>query len=108
MKSRKIYSKKKSKCREYLSKKIGINMKGYKTKSLFVSPVQAIAIQTLKKFPGCKSSKINTNKRLTKKSKILSLQKSRPIKKKTLSLQKTTPSKKLYLNKHKKKSIMTV
>ena len=49
-------SKKKSKCKKYLGKKISINMKEFK-KGLFKSRKQAIAVsysQTLKKHPRCK------------------------------------------------------
>ena len=51
-------SKKKSKCKQHLNKKISINMKEYK-RGLFKSRKQAIAVsysQTLKKHPRCKKS----------------------------------------------------
>jgi hypothetical protein len=48
----------KQKCRDVLSKKIGINMREYKSKSSPIkSPKQAIAVsysQVKKKYPSCK------------------------------------------------------
>lgn len=59
-KRRKSRSKKSSKCKNRLRKKIAINMKELKKKrSLFKNPAQAIAVsysQVLKKHPACKKS----------------------------------------------------
>lgn len=73
--SRKKSSKKRSKsthgkCREYLQKKIAINMEEYK-QGRFVSPSQAVAVSyamVLKKYPHCKRFlKLRKSKRSSKK-----------------------------------------
>lgn len=69
-------SKSKSKCKNYLRKKIAINMEEFKKKR-FVSPAQAIAVaysQVRKKHPACKRMLNKTKlKKNSKKMRVLYL-----------------------------------
>ena len=64
-------NKSKGKCRQYLSKKISINMEEYR-KGMYVSPAQAIAVaysQVRKSHPACKRVLKQSKKRKSKSKK---------------------------------------
>ena len=95
------------KCRQYLSKKIGINMDEYR-RGMYVSPAQAIAVaysQVRKSHPACKRY---IKKKKSKRSKRKSMKKRSDGVRRSRKSSRKTPHTKLRVRRIKPESVIRV